>query len=212
GTLWIGTERGLASWKDGRLTRYEALAGNSVGTLVEAREGTIWAPACGNRWTLCEVNKTHVTCHGEDGGAGEGALGLYVDRMGRIWVGTSNGVWRWKPGTPTFYPLSPENNGIQGLSEDSDGSLLIFNAGGIRRFVDGRAEMKHPFPPSVPPRETAKLLRDRNGGLWAGTSTRGLVHVHNGITDVFSPTDGLSGSDVAAIFEDREGTIWHRPA
>ena len=206
GTLWIGTDRGLASWKDGQLTRYEALAGNYVRTLVEDREGTIWATVFGDRWTLCEVNKTHVTCHGEDGGAGEGALGLYVDRMGRIWVGTSNGVWRWKPGPPTFYPLSPENNGIQGLSEDSDGSLLIFNAGGIRRFVDGRADMKYPFP-SGPPLQADTLLRDRDGAVWAGTN-HGVVHVHNGVVDAFSQTDGLSGEDVSAILEDREGNIW----
>jgi ligand-binding sensor domain-containing protein len=53
-----------------------------------------------------------------------------------------------------------------------------------------------------------RLLRDRDGGLWAGTTSRGLVHVHNGITDVYSQTDGLSGENVSAIFEDREGNIW----
>jgi signal transduction histidine kinase/streptogramin lyase len=208
GTLWIGTDRGLASWKDGRLIRYEALEGSSTGALLEDREGSIWTIAFANKWSLCQVEKTRVTCHGEDGGAGEGALGLYEDRMGRLWVGTSTGLWRWKPGTPMFYPLAPQNNGIQGLSEGSDGSLLISHTGGIRRFVDGRAEMKYPFPSSLSGVESLRLLRDRDGGLWAGTSTRGLVHVHNGVTDLFSQTDGLSGDDVSAILEDREGNVW----
>src|SRR4029434_5593485 len=115
--------------------------------------------------------------------------------------------WRWKPGPPMFYPLGPENNGLQGLSEDGNGALLISKAGGIRRFVDGRAEMVYPFPPSVPPLEALRLRRDRDGGLWAGTN-HGVVHVHNGITDVCSQTDGLSGDDVLAILEDREGNIW----
>jgi ligand-binding sensor domain-containing protein len=52
------------------------------------------------------------------------------------------------------------------------------------------------------------LLRDRDGGLWIGTLYRGLVHVHHGSTDVFSQSDGLSGDDVYALFEDREGNLW----
>lgn len=208
GSLWIATDRGLASWKDGRLTRYDALAGSAVNRLIEDREGSIWATVFGNKWTLCQVRGTDVTCHGEDGGAGEGALGLYEDRMGRLWVGTGTGLWRWTPGPPVFYPLPRQNNGIQGLAEDSDGSLLISHTGGIRRFVNGRAELEHPFPSSLSGIESLRLLRDRDGGLWAGTSTRGLVHAHNGITDLFSAPDGLSGEDISAILEDREGNIW----
>jgi signal transduction histidine kinase/ligand-binding sensor domain-containing protein len=188
-------------------TGFRTLAGTAVGMLLEDRDGVIWTTSFGNRWTLCEVQKARATCHGNDGGAGEGALGLYEDRTGRLWVGTGTGLWRWKPGPPMFYPLGPENNGLQGLSGDGNGALLVSKAGGIRRFVDGRAEMVYPFPPSVPPLEALRLRRDRDGGLWAGTN-HGVVHVHNGITDVFSQTDGLSGDDVSAILEDREGNIW----
>jgi signal transduction histidine kinase/ligand-binding sensor domain-containing protein len=208
GTLWIGTDRGLANWRNGQLTRYEALAGSYVGALLEDRQGSIWATRFLDEWTLCEITKPGVICYGDGGAAGAGAIGLYEDRTGTIWVGTSTGLWRWKPGPSTFYRLSDVGNGIQGLAEGSNGSLLIANAGGIRRFVNGRAEMAYPFPSSVPAIQAMRLLRDRDGGLWAGTTSRGLVHVHNGITDVYSQTDGLSGENVAAIFEDREGNIW----
>ena len=43
GTLWIGTADGFASWKGGKLTRYTELAGQSVSTLLEDMEGTVWA-------------------------------------------------------------------------------------------------------------------------------------------------------------------------
>src|SRR5580692_9799930 len=39
GRLWIGTRAGLASWKDGKLTQYPELAGQSIFTLLEDREG-----------------------------------------------------------------------------------------------------------------------------------------------------------------------------
>src|SRR5215470_8924706 len=42
GTLWIGTLKGLASWKDGKLTQYPKLAGIPVYALLEDREQTVW--------------------------------------------------------------------------------------------------------------------------------------------------------------------------
>ena len=41
-----------------------------------------------------------------------------------------------------------------------------------------------------------------------GTVDKGLVHIHEGRTDLFSKTDGLSGDRVYAIFRDREGNVW----
>ena len=56
GTLWIGTLRGLASWKAGKLTHYPELEGQRIEALLEDREGTIWAggwaPSAG---TLCSI-------------------------------------------------------------------------------------------------------------------------------------------------------------
>src|SRR5271166_5968552 len=43
GTLWIGTVKGLASWKDGKLTQYPEVPGQEVDALLEDREGTVWA-------------------------------------------------------------------------------------------------------------------------------------------------------------------------
>jgi ligand-binding sensor domain-containing protein len=53
-----------------------------------------------------------------------------------------------------------------------------------------------------------KLLRDHDGGLWIGTVEKGLIHVHNGRTDVFTQSNGLSGDVVLSLFEDHEGDIW----
>ena len=52
------------------------------------------------------------------------------------------------------------------------------------------------------------MLRDYNGGLWIGTNGQGLFHMHQGRTDLFAQSDGLSGDTVRALFEDREGNIW----
>jgi len=53
-----------------------------------------------------------------------------------------------------------------------------------------------------------QILRDRDGALWVAIPDRGLVHIHQGKTDVFSEIDGLSGDTVTGLLEDREGDVW----
>src|SRR5262245_27049501 len=210
GTLWIGTSKGLASWRDGKLTQYPELAGQKIRRLLEDRDGTLWVgaltfPPPGK---LCAIHNGSVQCFGEDGSLGHGVVGLFEDSKGNLWAGGEHGLWRWKPGPPKFYLLPSQSFDISGLAGDQDGSLLISMQGGIRRFVDGKAEMAYPLPELARQLEAPQLLRDRDGGLWFGTRGRGLVHVHHGRTDVFAQSDGLSSENVASLFEDREGNIW----
>jgi ligand-binding sensor domain-containing protein len=56
GRLWIGTYKGLASWKDGKLTEYPELAGQTVDALLEDREDTVWAGGyVGSIGRLCAI-------------------------------------------------------------------------------------------------------------------------------------------------------------
>ena len=210
GTLWIGTTKGLASWKDGRLTHYPELAGESIrAPILEDHEGTIWVgglafPPPGK---LCAIRKGSVQCYGEDGSLGNGVRGLYEDRAGNLWVGLREGVWHWKPGSPKFYSEMGPGNGIEGLAEANDGALLFGPRTGIRRIVEGKIE-PYSLPGIVRDFTAARLLRDRNGSLWIGTSDAGLVHIHGGRADVLTQADGLSGDFITALLIDREGNIW----
>src|SRR5215469_505627 len=207
GTLWIGTSKGLASWRDGNLQLYAELAGQAIFAILEEKEGTIWIGAISLSGRLCAIQKGNVRCYGEDGSFGQGVSGLYEDSRGNLWAGVVNGLWRWKPGPPKFYALPGEPNGIQGFAEEADGTLLVGTSRGIKRFVDGKIEA-YPLPGALPRSDTRRFLRDRDGGLWIGTATQGLAHIHQGRTDVFAQRDGLSSDDAVAIFEDREGDIW----
>ncbi len=207
GTLWIGTWKGLASWKDGRLTQYPQLAGEIVFRLIEDHEGTVWAAAAALTppGKLCSIHNGNVKCDSTLGNV----IGLYEDRKGNLWAGTRAGLWRWKPGPPEFYPLPGEPSGISNIAEDTGGALLIFYGGRIARLVNGKAQTAYTIPgPGRASPSGGNMLRDRDGGLWISTEERGLVHIHDGRTDVFSQSDGLSGDSVNALFEDREGNFW----
>ena len=210
GTLWIGTWKGLASWNGRKLTLYPELAEEVIFPLIEDQEGVVWAGgfAYNPPGKLCKIQSGVVKCYGEDGSLGNGVLGLYEDRNRTLWVGTRSGLWRWKPGPQKFYPIEGEPSGIQALTEDTGAGLLVALHGRIARLANGKLQTAYSYP--APARQTfaRTRLRDRDGGLWFGTMDHGLVHVHQGKTDGFAQTEGLSGDTVTALFEDREGNVW----
>jgi signal transduction histidine kinase/ligand-binding sensor domain-containing protein len=206
GRLWIGTFRGLASWKDRELTRYPELDGQVIEALLEDREGTIWVAGWAlSTGSLCKIQSGNIECYGQDGRFGSGVTPLYEDRERNLWVGAMNGLWRWKPGPPTLYPMPDPAQRIYAILESDDGGLLVAQHTGITKLRNGKFET-YPLPAGFQPH---RLLRDRDGGLWIGAlADRGLLHVHNGRTDRFTQAEGLSGRSVNSFFEDREGNIW----
>jgi signal transduction histidine kinase/ligand-binding sensor domain-containing protein len=207
GTLWIGTSAGLASWQNNKLTLWPELAGQLVLTLLEDHEGAIWVGGSDvPTGRLCSIQNGKAECFGEDGRFGPGVLGLYEDTKDNLWAGVKDGIVRWKPGSPTFYSLPDNPDGIRGFC-DFDGGLLIGTRNGLRRLIAGKVEA-YPIPGTQQDFNARRLLRDRDGGLWIATATQGLMHVHQGRTDVFAQVDGLSADRVMDLFEDREGNIW----
>ena len=189
GTLWIGTAKGLVSWKSGNLTHYPALDDQAIWALLEDRHGRVWAGGQAfPTGKLCTIQGTAVECHGDDGRFGQYIDALHEDRNGTIWVGSVAGLWRWNP-TPERYTM-PDR--VQAFMDGENGALLIVTYGGIRQLVNGKIEA-YPIPPTPAPFAANSIVRDRDGGLWIGTIDRGLVHVHQGRVDVFNRSDGLSG-------------------
>jgi signal transduction histidine kinase/ligand-binding sensor domain-containing protein len=220
GTLWIGTFAGLASWGGGKFTKYPDLDGKFVTSLLEDREGTVWAgilfdsPAT-PAGRLCAIRSGSVQCYGEHGAVGSFVWSLAEDSSGALWASTEPGLLRWKPGPPKLYAMPGVRVGD--LSKADDGRVLAgMSGGGLRQIVGDKVEV-YPIHSATNPNgllpdhdvDSNKLLRDRDGGLWIGTHERGLIHVHNGRTDVFTQSDGLSGDISCSLFEDREGNVWY---
>jgi hypothetical protein len=129
------------------------------------------------------------------------------EENGNLWVSRSSGIWHWKPGLPKVYPLpAPAIHDYQeGLSEG--GGRLVFSVDNELRWIsEGKIE-RYPVPAGFPA-DSRRLLRDRDGGLWIGTLTHGLFHLHQGRVGKFNRTDGLSGDRIHGLFEDREENIW----
>ncbi len=205
GTLWIGTIDGLASFNKGRLTRYPAIAGEPVFSLLEDHNGAVWV---GLRDRLCTIRNGSVECPADRHLLGSvGVFSLFEDTEDRLWAGEAvSGLWRWKPGPPQRVLREPANT-YQALTQADGATGLIAVNGGILWKVDG-GNTKEFRIPGVRQPIARNVLRDRKGGLWIGTWQQGLLHVSDGKTTRFTHADGLSSDAVTALFEDREGSIW----
>jgi PAS domain S-box-containing protein len=207
GTLWIGTFSGLASWKDGRLTEYPALALQSVIALVEDRDGAVWAGGFGSpTGKLCAIRSGTATCYGDDGRFGAAVASLYQDAGGSLWVGAATGLWRWSPGPPTRISATPIPNS-QGFAQGDGGSGALVAIDSIQKIA-GTKLVNYPLRGAPSPLTARSLLRDRSGALWIGTAAHGIVHSYQGKTSLFTHADGLSSDLVVSLFEDREGSVW----
>jgi signal transduction histidine kinase/ligand-binding sensor domain-containing protein len=214
GTLWIGTFAGLVILKDGKLTRPPALDDQFVASLFEDSQGTVWASSLGSSsGRLCAMQNGNAQCYGEDGAFGRAVWALYEDSSGTLWAAAQSGLWRIKPGPSRRYATPTE---LIGLNKADDGRLLVaMHGAGLMHLTGDKVESYPVRGPINMNRllqdrdlDANRLLRDRNGGLWIGTVERGLIHVHQGRTDVFTRADGLSGDVILSLFEDREGNVW----
>ncbi len=209
GTLWIATWGGLASWDGRKLSIHPQFDGSTVNALLEDREGTVWVSATfPTTGLICALRGTRTECTGENGSLGASGPALYQTQDGALWASTDSDLWRWRPGSPKHYSLpEPAPGSYQQLGETETGTILALTRNGIQQVINDKVQ-SFPAPGSHRSIQPVFVLRDRDGALWIATSGGGLVHLHQGRTDVFDHSDGLSGDSITRLFEDREGNIW----
>ena len=85
GTLWLGTAKGLVSWKNGKLVHYAELDGHDAYALFEDHEGTVWAGgvvwegAYSQPGKFCAIKPGTTDCYGSDGSFGFGVTAIHED-------------------------------------------------------------------------------------------------------------------------------------
>jgi len=209
GALWIGAGQGLARWDGRQLVSYPRFAREMISGLAEDRDGTVWVTSAfspAQRASICAIRGAKVQCQPNDKPIGAWA-GLYKATDGALWVFASSGLWHWAPGPPKLLPQAGEVTAdYQVVAETATGAVVFATPKGLRQINGDKVEPFAPLPAATP--RPLLLLRDRDGGLWIALEDEGLIHVHQGRVDAFKSADGLSGDQITAMLEDREGNIW----
>jgi signal transduction histidine kinase/CheY-like chemotaxis protein/ligand-binding sensor domain-containing protein len=218
-TLWVGTDGGLGSLRDGQWTVYGArpegdLPSKQVLSLaVDTSSGRniLWVGTYGG---LARLDRGEWTVY--DARSGDlpndivRSLCVSATGDGSVWVGTEGGVARLAGGAWTHYDKSLLPNGVvSALVESADGrgssSLLVGTFGGLARFREGRWET---LP--LGPRDTGKhvikgmVLNPRSENrpaVWIGLEGVGVVRMEDRPWVCFDTTPGVPRERLLAFYE-----------
>ena len=220
GSLWIGTDSGLARWNHGQLTLSKDSQGR-ITSIIERKNGEIWFSRIQHfqRYgPVCRVLGDRAECFGQQEGIPLTSAGVLAeDRSGNLWFGDQSTAVRWNGDSArSFSPAALRGNqsdGLAGIASAPDGSVWIGFAkkgpgAGLERMVD---ESLKPFVTrdlNSSALEVTDLLMDKESSLWIGTISQGIFRIHDGIVDHFGTADGLSSDFIRHFHEDREGNLW----
>lgn len=217
GYLWLGLQEGLARFDGARFVLYDRkstpeLKHNSVLTLAEAPDGTLWAGTNGGGILLRRQDGTFGSIGPEQGLATGVVWAIAFDAAGDAWVGgDGGGVQRFsggravaRIGTSEGLPLEQ----VRTLAFDRDGALWVGTTGkGVAVVKGGRVAAVH-GEDVLGSGLVRSLAADPGGGVWAGTSGGGLTRLGDGDVLRYRRRDGFPSDQIAAVHVDAAGTVW----
>lgn len=176
GLLWFATHDGLARFDGYAFTNYNAgdgLPDRRVTSVLESREG---AYVVGTSGGLARFNPHGLRGSAEappfseiplGGQRGTGVNTLFESADGRLWAGTSSGLYLVKGDDGAR--VGPGNEGVSEILDDRLGGLWLGTvSGGLRRLRrDGTVE-DCPLPGGLGLQGVTALYEDSEGRLWVG--------------------------------------------
>ncbi|MGH9583419.1 MAG: two-component regulator propeller domain-containing protein, partial [Bryobacteraceae bacterium] len=166
-----------------------------------------WIGTAGGGLNCLKAASFQMLTH-EDGLASNVVLGVYQDREGAFWIGSDQGLTRWRNGQATVYSTKnglPDNL-VFSMTEDASGGLWIGTRRGLARFRNGKFN-SYKGVKGAPRDAVMCSYTDSQGRVWFGTRG-GLTRFDGTSFQTYTTRDGLSNNYVLAIDGDRKGNLW----
>jgi len=220
GGFWLGGQTALVHWHDGVSETYpiEALKSNighpGIAGLARGPDGSLWVgilaagPGRGLGRLINGVFQPFVTPSFD--GSKLTVHSTTFDGDGNLWVGTYGlGIFRIRGSMVDHFGRTEglSSDTVNAVFVDREGILWAATPDGIDKFRD----------PSVANFSTLEglgndladgVLASRDGTVWIA-NVGSLDHIEkNGTVSSLRTQDGLPGSRVASILEDRAGNLW----
>ena len=229
GELWLGRQRGgltrlrteRNSFTAQTYTRADGLAKDSVFSVFQARDGSVWAGTLSGG--VSQLSGGRFTTY-------TSAIGLLSNTVAAIQEGSDGTMWFATPGglsalSKGHWQAYTTNDGLPSdnvycLLEDSTGVLWIGTADGLA-FRTPKGIQVPGGAPALLREQILGLEEDRHGSLWVATSNHVLRvnrerllggKLSEGDLREYGLADGLRGAEGVkrdrSVIADRSGRIW----
>lgn len=232
GTVWIATNGGLNRlWPSEERFRAYNPAGqgsaraDAVWQVYEDQVGTLWVGGKRDGLMRLDPETERFT---SVAGVARGVRSISEDRSGRLWIGTSTGLFVRNPETENLRafrhdparPHSLPSDRVNRVYESTDSTLWVATDEGIARMTHTRRDTvrfhrlgydaQDPTSLGAPVVWTMTETPADPGALWVGTFGGGMcrLDISTEQFDCLTAAEGLPHNVVYGLMADAEGRLW----
>lgn len=204
GAVYAATDQGVLRVAGDGLVRTSIALAPALSMLI--RNDGEWI---GGKGTVLHVHGAKTENLPLPGDAANIAVTRLVDAQGRLWAGTSQGLYYLQGGA--WVKLDDprlDNSPIGALYDDRDRNLWVGTNAALVRIRDGLVVETYAGNPRDNYRNVISAYEDREGDLWLGSQVEGVIRVWNGWTRRYSTAYGLNDPVVWSLSRGPDGTVW----
>jgi hypothetical protein len=175
GRLWVGTQSGLATLKDGAWTIYTSsnsgIAGDWINGIDGDSHGVIWI---GTADGLSSYDGMQWASYEPPSGAipSKTISHLSAGADGAIWCGLSGALGKFAHGSWNRY--EPQAGGLSGSAimaviADDNGAVWVGTNSGLNRFDGAGWSLYNPTDIGIGGRSVQSIFQDHTGAIWCGS-------------------------------------------
>ncbi|MBI4947174.1 MAG: histidine kinase [Bacteroidetes bacterium] len=231
GNIWFGTNSGVVKYDGVNLktfTTQDGLSDNHINSVIkDEHSNDIWvgtfnglnkisllssgvSPSPSERVGVRRDEVSVETFHIADVQNGDKIGKLFVDEEGNLWLGTFNGLYRFRD--PAFATYASKdgllNPMIFPIFRDRKNNLWIgaYEEGFYK--YDGRNFRNYSEKDGLIGTQMNAGMEDKAGNIWMGTNKGVSIYDGKTFKNIHGRKDGLKSDSVTSIIQDRKGRIW----
>lgn len=198
GSIWIGTDVGLAKWSRGKLTRFSHIgdvAMTTVKAMAVAANGSVWIATPAGLFLF--RNDNYLRTEVSRKLAPYRIWSLHAGKDGSLWIGAGTGLYLWRSGTLIHIALPTslfQSQAVISILVDSQGRFLIAGPAAVFRVTGNDLERSIASSWKVGPDGIQEVNLLNPPEIFAVGSETG--------TELYSEIPGVASTD-------RQGGVWY---